>query len=171
MVKNISIILVSLWFALLAFMPKEELYYALEHKLVDYGIELNEHNIKSGLFSLEISDIDIYVEGIKIAHINQMDFFITLVFNKLNISDIILDSSIKSLIHLDIQQIQNANLVYSIISPQKADISLEGDFGNATGYININRVLHLNFSMTKNLNSFTNILEKDDNGWYYETKF
>jgi len=31
MVKKISIVLVSVWFAFIAFMPKEELYYLLEN--------------------------------------------------------------------------------------------------------------------------------------------
>jgi len=171
MVKNISIALVSIWFALVAFMPKEELYYTLEHELVNYGIEFNEKSIKSGIFSLEISDIDVYAEGIKVAHIDHMDFLITLLFNKLDIKDIVLDSSINSLIHMDIQTVQTAHLTYSILSPVKVNIALKGDFGDAHGYIDIHRVLRLDFSELKSTRSLKNILKKDDNGWYYETKF
>jgi len=171
MVKGTLILLVSLWFSLIAFMPKEELYYALEHRLVKYGIELNEKSIKSGIFSMDISDIDVYVEGIKIAHIDHINFLITLVFNTIDISDIILDNTLNSLIHINIKKIQKAYITYSITSPLKAKISLDGDFGKAQGYIDTNRSLRLNFSEPKNLKSLRYILKKDDNGWYYETKF
>ena len=171
MVKNILVIIISLWFSIVAFMPKEELYYTLEHKLVKYGIELNEKSIKSGIFSMDVSDIDVYVEGIKVAHIDHIDFLITLLFNTIDLSNIQLDSSVSSFVPSSIKKIQEGHIVYSVTSPFKAKITLNGDFGKAQGYIDTNRSLRLNFIELKSKNSFKYMLKKDDNGWYYETKF
>jgi len=170
--KSILIILISLWFSLIAFMPKEELYYALEHKLVkDYGIELNEKSIKSGIFSMDVSDIDVYAEGIKVAHIDSMKFLITLFFNTLDISDISLDKNLNTFLPSSIQEIQKANITYTITSPLKANISIDGNFGKAKGYVDINRTLRINFTELNNPKKLKYILKKDDNGWYYETRF
>jgi len=172
MVKNTLILLISLWFSLVAFMPKEELYYTLEHRLVKYGVELNEKSIKSGIFSMDVSDIEVYIEGIKIAHIDHMNFLITLFFNTIDISDIKLDKGLNSLIHLDIQQIKQTSITHNIISPLNAKIYIQGDFGKAKGYyLNADRTIRLNFIELKDIKSLKYMLKKDDNGWYYETKF
>jgi len=139
--------------------------------LVDSGIKLNEKSIKSGIFSLEISDIDIYAQGIKVAHVDHMNLLITLLFNKLDIDNIVLDKSLNSLAHFDIQQITTAKLTHMIFSPMKATIFLDGEFGQAVGYINAQRILRLDFAEIQNSSSLKRILQKDDNGWYYETKF
>ena len=45
MVKNIFISLFFLWFAILIFMPKQKIYYTLEHELLKQDIKINEKGI------------------------------------------------------------------------------------------------------------------------------
>ena len=168
MVKNAFIVLLSLWFALVIFMPKKELYYALEHKLDDYGIVLNEKEINENIFSLKIKDIDVYTEGIKMAHLDSIDFFTIIFYNTLDVSNVFIDSSLKSFVPLKIEKL---DIVYNIINPLKVNIKTNGEFGKAVGYIDYNRTIYLDFIEIKNIKSFKKNLKKNSNGWYYESKF
>jgi len=60
MVKQIFIFIVLLWFSILLFMPKQELYYKLEKELEIKNIKINEESINTGLFSLTLNHADIF---------------------------------------------------------------------------------------------------------------
>jgi len=167
-VKNIFIALVSLLIAIVIFMPKQELYYKLEKSLDSYGIILNEKKIDENLFALDMSDIDVYAEGIKVAHIDNIHCFIGIFYNYIDISGVVFDKSLKSFVPL---KITKADITASILNPTQATIGIDGDFGKAKGYVNINGVLHLDIIDVKDIKAFKRSLHKNGNGWYYETKF
>jgi len=168
MVKNAFIVFLSIWISFLVFMPKKELYFALEKELSKSGIELNEKSIDSNIFGLDIKDIDVYVENIKLAHIAQIDFKTLLFFNTVNIDKISIDSSLKSMLP---QDINHTEMRYSIFNPKEVTVSSSGDFGFVKGYINIDKTLHLDFIKALNIKPFQRELKKGENGWYYEKKF
>jgi len=168
MVKKVLIVIVSVLIASLIFMPKKELYFALEHKLVDFNIKINEGSINDTLFGLEITDADLYAQGIKVAHISNIDFTTLFIYNSISMSDISVDSSLKSMAP---QNIANAKLTYSIISPLKVKISSNGDFGKVEGYLDFNKTVYLEFIEVGDIKPFIRGLKKNDNGWYYEKRF
>jgi len=170
MVKNIFIIFIVFWFALLLFMPKQELYFTLEKELLKQDIEINEQSIEEGIFSLNLIKPVIYVKGIKIATIEKINIF-TLVFQtNINLKSLILDDSLKSFAP---QKIDVANISYSLFSPFKVIIDGKGSFGVIDGHANLDeRNLRLHFSeTTKELDSIKSNLKKDEKGLYYETSF
>ena len=170
MVKNIFITFIVFLFALLVFMPKQELYFTLEKELAKQDIEINEQSIEEGVFSLNLIQPVIYVKGIKIATIEKINIF-TLIFNtNINVKSLILDDTLKSFAP---EKIDVANISYSLFSPFKVNIEAKGSFGVIEGIANLNeRSLRLDFNeTTKGLDTIRSNLKKDEKGLYYETSF
>ena len=170
MVKNIFITFMVFWFALLVFMPKQELYFTIEKELAKQDIEINEQSIEEGVFSLNLINPVIYVKGIKIATLEKINIFTLIFHTNINIKSLILDDSLKSFAP---QKIDVANISYSLFSPFKANIEAKGSFGVMDGRVNLNeRNLRLDFTeTTKELDSIRSNLKKDEKGLYYETSF
>ena len=170
MVKNIFITIIVFWFALLVFMPKQELYFTLEKELLKQDIEINEQNIEEGLFSLNLINPEIYVKGIKIATVEKINIFTLIFTTNINLKSLILDDSLKSFVP---KMTDVANISYSLFSPFIVNLEAEGNFGLLEGNVNLNeRKLRIDFSeTTKELDSIRSNLKKDEKGLYYETSF
>ncbi len=169
MVKKIFIALFVVWFALLMFMPKQELYYKLEKELAKQDIVINEQSIKEGIFSLTLNQPSVYVKGIKIATLEKVSFFTLLFYTKIQIDSLLLDDSLKALAP---QQTDKAISSHSLLSPMDILVNAEGSFGFIDGGANLKeRTLRLDFIETKEIESIKSKLKKDDKGWYYETSF
>jgi len=128
MVKKSIGIIFAVWFTLLLFMPKEEMYYKLEKILSEQDIKLNEKSIESGLFSLTIKDVTVYGKGIALAHVDQIDFFTLLVYNTLQIENIVTDEVLHSKVPSKIQEVK---LEYTAWMPKSVKIDTNGSFGYA----------------------------------------
>jgi hypothetical protein len=89
-------------------------------------------------------------------------------FNKINLHKIAIASSLKSILP---QNIDDINITYSVLSPLRANISANGDFGEVKGYMDFNRTIHLDFVKVGDIKKFKRELKKNENGWYYENQF
>ena len=169
MVKNIFISLFFIWFAILIFMPKQKIYYTLEHELHKQGIEINEKSIEEGMFSLNITGAKIYVKGIEVANIDEISFFTLLFYSNVTISSIVVDDYLKEYTPGDVEKFIT---MHSILSPLEAFMTISGDFGIAEGIVDIaNRNLRIDIIDIESMNSIKSMLKKDEKGWYYETSF
>ena len=168
MVKKTFIILLSIWIAFLIFMPKKEIYYALEHQLVKFGIKLNEKNIINTIFDLTIDNMEVYYDGVRLMDINKSEFVTFIFYNQIKLHQITFDKSLQLMLP---QNINDINVTYSVLTPMKANISATGEFGEVSGYIDFNKTIHLEFVKVGNIKQFQNELKKDENGWYYENQF
>ena len=170
MVKNIFITIMVFWFALLVFMPKQELYFTLEQELAKQGVEINEQSIESGIFSLNLIKPTVYVKGIKVATLEKINVFTLFFTTNINVKSLVLDDSLKSFAP---QKIDVANISYSVFSPFNVNIEAKGSFGLLEGSANLNeRSVRLNFTeTTKEIDSIRSNLKKDEKGLYYETSF
>jgi len=168
-VKNIFISLFVVWFAFLLFMPKQELYYALENELLAQGIEINEEEINPGIFSLQVKNITVYVKGIQVAKIEELNFFTLLFYSAVNVEVLKIDDSLKAFVPLDISK---TVLMHSLLSPYQAFVTTMGSFGLAEGVIDIDkRSLRMDLINAEDIKTFKSQLKKDEKGWYYETSF
>jgi len=160
MVKNIFIGFFVIWFALLVFMPKQELYFTLEKALVKHDIEINEQNIEEGVFSLNLTNPVIYVKGIKIASIEKINISTFIFTTNINIKLLMLDDSLQSFVP---EKIDDANISYSLFSPFKVNIEAKGSFGLINGHINLNeKSLRLDFTeTTKEIEKILKKMTKD----------
>ena len=168
-VKNILIALLVFWFALLLFMPKEELYYAVEKTLNQEGIEINEKEISTGLFSLTLKDVTVYVKGINIATVEEIDIFTLFVYSNVNVRNLIFDDSLSAFVP---QNIEKSILMHSLLSPFEVFITTMGSFGLAEGIADLKtRKVRLDILDEKKMKSIRSQLKKDEKGLYYETSF
>jgi len=169
MVKKIIITLLIVWFSLLVFMPKQELFYKLEDQLAKQEIKINETSIDEGLFSLTLNQATVYVKGIEIATIEKINFFSLLFYTKVELDALLLD---EALVAMAPRQIEQAVLSYSVLSPMDAKVNATGNFGVIEGSIDLQgRKLHVDFTETKEIETIRGQLKKDEKGWYYETSF
>ncbi len=169
MVKKIFIALFIIWFGLLVFMPKQEMFYKLEKELEKQEIKINEKSLEEGLFSLKVKEASVYVKGIPLATIEEITLFTLLFYTKVELHSLLLDDSLKGMVP---QHMDRAILSHSIISPSMAAMYAQGSFGTVEGNIDLKeRVLRLDFNGTKEIEMIKSQLKKDEKGWYYETSF
>jgi hypothetical protein len=169
MVKKAFLLTVLLWIALLAFMPKEEIYFALERELAKQGVEINEQKITEGIFDLTIESPVIYVKGIKAATAQKVTFFTTLFMTRIAVSDLRIDTQLRAMLP---ESAKMLTLTHSVLDPLNIYIDAEGSFGVLTGSISVkDHKVHIDFVETKEIGTIKSSLKKGEKGWYYETTF
>ena len=168
-VKNIFLGLIVFWFSMILFMPKQEIYYALESELIKEGIEINETTLDEGLFTLKARGVTIYVQGIKVAKIEKVRFFTLLFYTSVKIDGVVLDEGLSSFMEADIER---TVMLHTLLSPLKVFITSMGSFGLAEGEIDLKqRKVRINLTDVKKIGSLKRELTRDKKGWYYETSF
>jgi len=169
MVKNILIALCIIWFALLVFMPKRELYYQLEKELAKEEIIISGEKIEEGWFSLTLKEPSVYVKGIKIATIEEIDIFTLLFYTKVELKTLLLDKSLKAIAP---QHTEYIVLSHSLLSPLQVLLDAQGEFGAIKGYADLRkRKMSLDFIEAKEIGIIKSQLKKDEKGWHYERSF
>jgi hypothetical protein len=169
MVKKFFILSFLIWGALLVFMPKKEIYYFFEKELLSHKIQINEKRIDTSMFSLNIYDATIYVKGVKIATVKELNFFTVLFYSKITLSDLQFDRILKKKIP---QTVEHLGLYQTIISPITLPLDLNGSFGEVEGEISLaTRKLFLQFINVGKVETIQKSLKKNDRGWYYEKTF
>ncbi|RUM67109.1 MAG: hypothetical protein DSZ06_01950 [Sulfurospirillum sp.] len=169
MVKKSLGIIFAVWFTLLLFMPKEEMYYKVEKILAAQDITLNEKSIESGVFSLNIKDVTVYAKGIALAHIDEIDFFTLLVYNTLRVDNLVVDEVLQSKVPA---QTKEAVLTHQIFSPLTVSVDANGTFGYVEGSIDLSsKQVHIDFVKEKEIEMIKPFLQKGKKGWFYEKSF
>ncbi len=171
MVKNIFIAIVVIWLSLVIFMPKSNLYYKLEEELAKQDIKLNEKMIEDRLFSLHIEGVDIYLKGIYMATIKEINLFTLLFYSDLSIEEIGLREPIKNMMPNGVEIV---NISHSILSPLNLVVDANASLGSIKGLVDLgHRNIRISLDNIKNIAKIKSIvkIKKDKNGWYYETAF
>jgi hypothetical protein len=169
-VKKFFIVLFVVWFALLLFMPKKEIFYTLERNLEAQGVQINEKEIDEGLFSLNLIDATIFYKGVKVATVEKINIFTLLFTTNIHISTLELDDALKAFAP---QKIDSADITQLLFAPYTLNITALGSFGEMKGLVDLkNGKLRLDFlNTTKEIDVIRPNLQKDEKGWYYETSF
>ena len=169
MVKKSIGILFAVWFTLLLFMPKEEMYYTVEKMLVAQDITLNEKSVDEGFFSLTLKDVTVYVKGVALANIDEIDFFSLFFYNTLSIDNLVVDEVLHSKVPAKTEE---AVLTYQIFAPLTVSIDANGSFGYAQGSIDLaDKQVHVDFVKPKEIDMIKPFLKKGEKGWFYEKSF
>ena len=169
MVKKILIALALVWFGLLLFMPKQELYYKLEKELEKKAVKINEKSIDEGLFSLTISGADVYAKGIKLATIEKLSFFTLLFYTNVEVENLMLDDSLKEVAPT---KTDTLSISHALWNPIHININAQGSFGGLNGDVAFaEKTLRLDFNDSKGIEMLKPKLKNDEKGWYYETSF
>jgi len=169
MVKKTVIALVLLWFALLLFMPKIQLYYLLEHNLAKREIKLNESRISESPFGLRVTGMQVYFKGIPIAKIEKTEAVTLLFYNRISTAQITLDALLKEKFPASIEKLV---FQYSLIDPLHIHISGSGSFGTLEGNYDLRaHKLHIDIAAGKDIGMIGQWLKRGEKGYYYETSF
>ena len=165
MVKKIFFIFLLLWFALILFMPKQELYFALERIIAEQGIKINEKTIEEGTFGLQLKGITVYAKGIKVATAEQVSLVTLLFYNRIDIENLHTDKGLKSIVSLSLDHIV---LSYSIVDPMHVYFSANGSTGEYKGSISLREhKAYFEQIEEKGQGTLKSFLKKDKQGWYY----
>jgi len=169
MVKKLVTGLFLIWFILILFMPKEELYFKVEQELVQHDIVLNEESREEGVFSLDLKNVTIYVKGIPLVTVEKISFFTFIFYHSLEFEKIYIDESLKNMTPT---AIKNLRISHGIWLPQTLSLEAEGVFGEAEGIIDIeSRKLRFDVNDSTSLEMIRPPLKQGEEGWYYETSF
>ena len=169
MVKKSALIILAIWFSILLFMPKTELYYTLEKTLANQDIKLNEKSIDEGLFSLTLKDVTIYVKGIALANIEELDFFTVLFYSSLDVVNLQVDEALHSKVPALTKE---ASFTHNLLSPLILSVDANGSFGIIEGEIKmLNKEVRIDFVKVGDMSMIQSYLTKDEKGWFYEKSF
>ena len=169
MVKKVFLTVLLVWIALIVMMPKQELYYKLEQELKNEGLVISGEVIDEGWFSLALEHPGIYYKGIKVATAEELSLFTLLVYSKASLSGLKIDSSLKRYAP---EQIDEAVITHTVITPTEVGIQTSGIFGEASGMADLDeRSLTLTFDEKKGLGMLSSKLKQGEEGWIYETSF
>jgi hypothetical protein len=154
---------------ILVFMPKQEFYYQLEQTLSKNDIVISNETFSEGWFSLKVKNASVYVKGIKVATIDEINLFTLLFYTDVSLENIKLDESLKSLF---LEKIEEIGLSYGILRPFHVNIDMKGDFDEAQGSVDLKtKNLFVNFAEVDSLGTVKRQFKKVEEGWQYETSF
>lgn len=152
------------------FAPKQELYYLLEKKLKEKDIVLSNETVTDTWFGLNIKNADVYIKGIKMANIADLQLNIFFFYNTLNIENINIDESLHGMAPKAIDELK---VKYSVLNPLNVTINGLGSFGTATGAVALkDKQVYIDFPVAKDIQTIKKFLKKDETGgWYYEANY
>lgn len=160
--------------ALIAFLPKKNLYYYAEEQLFKYKTVITNEQVDAGLFSLSLQHADIYVEGIRAAKVMEATLGIYVLHNVLHLHQIRLSGMAKNFLPT---RIDSLTLSYDLWDPMQVHLDAKGEFGEAKGEIlplSNKMVIRLKPSKTmlRKYRSILSRMKKAKNGEYsYEQRF
>ena len=177
MVKKLSLFFAYALFFILALMyftPKTSLYYMLEEELKKYEVVISDENLQDKGFSLNVSDLNVYVKDINSAEVKNVNIKVFALYNSLNVEDISLSSVAATFIPVNIDEL---SVSYSVFNPLNIVLKGNGGFGTADGSFHIlERTLHFDVvpsdEMIKKYKNSMRQLKKNENGSYsYDKTF
>jgi len=169
MVKKITGSILFVFLLVFVLMPKQELYYKLEHELAKEGIIIGNEKISEGWFTLKLEDASVYVKGIKVATIKEAEMFSLFFYTGVSLKEITLDHSLRSAV---CEQMNEINLLHNVLNPFEVDVEADGDFGESSGVFSLNtQKLTMNFKEFGKLGTLKGQLKKVEEGWQYESSF
>jgi len=158
--------LILLWL----FAPKHELYYLLEKSLKEKNIIISNETITDTWYGLKLTNADLYVNGIKMAKVDELNFKFFFLYNTLTIDQINVNEAFQT---MSPKVINNLKATYSVLNPLKVTLNGEGSFGTLDGVVTpLKRHIEILFPVAKELKTIKKFLKHDKTkGWYYEKNY
>lgn len=169
MVKKIALVFVLVWFVFILFMPKEQIYFKIEQELAKHDIVLNEESRSEGIFSLSLENVTVYIKGIPLITLKEVEFCTFLFYSSINLETIVIDESLKAFTPTTLD---NAQVSHMVLMPLDLHLEVNGPFGQANGNADMKeRILRIDVEDIQALEMLSAKLKQGEEGWYYETSF
>jgi hypothetical protein len=107
-------IIILFFTVLIVFFPKEQLFNYAVNKLYNQKIYLTNYKYQDNLTNINIQNTNIIFESINMAHIDNIDAKLFVVYNNIDINNISIDESLNSFVP---STIKNININYNILKP------------------------------------------------------
>ncbi len=155
--KKFFLIFTGFFIGIIVFMPKEHIFYKIQHILHNKGTDIIT-NIKSTPLNLSLENTDIYYLQIKTGEIKKVLIKPFIIFNEIKAKEI----------KLNIGNIIIKNLQVIYIPFMDAKIKGDGNFGEFNGYMNFKEIKIYIKKPSRKILAF---LKKDKKGYFYYAKF
>ena len=113
-------------FALMAFIPKQSVYYLAEENLKKFDVVISKESLVQSLFSLEVDNLDISAKGIESAYVNSVTMTFLGLYNSVTLKEIKLSSLVEAYLP---SKIKLVNIDYSLLHPLTVKAGSIGEFG------------------------------------------
>ena len=168
-VKIVAVIAV-VFLSLVAFMPFKEGYFALEDKLAQHRIYLNETYIDERFGGLGAEETALIVDGLTVANVKRWDAQTALLWTRLRMEGIAISKSLASMVPVD--HIDTLTVTHTLMRPKQFRIVARTDKGNFEANSTIGeRRLRFYAQGDRNDSSLPAGFQHDKQGWYYEIAF
>jgi len=176
MVKLLKLLAYIIFFvlALIFFIPKASVYYAVEKKLLQEKVILSAEEIVDSGFSLQLNHSKVSYKSIQSANIESINVKMFLFYNSLSVNNIELTSMASSFVPLHIDKL---DVTYTVFNPLNIIANASGEFGEAIAEVNIldrnvSILLIPSQQMLKQYKGTLRSLKKNQNGEYeYDKTF
>jgi hypothetical protein len=115
-------------------LPKKNIYYFIEHKLIEKNIQIVNETLSDNLFSFSLASLDILYNKITIAQVDKISIFPYLFSNTIEIKELVINEIFTSSVP---SKIENIKIVYSLLNPLNVELYARGDFGLIEGDMGI----------------------------------
>jgi len=121
-------------FAIIAFLPKEELYYFAAQKLKEEKIDFSHKIIQDKLYGMAIEELHIFYSDIDLVQIEKLKLNLFFFYNNLVINSVHLNNTAAKFAPKGLKDI---NVVYTVFDPLKINIDGRFNGGTIQGSINL----------------------------------
>lgn len=163
---------VVFYITLILFLPKNEIVLYIDNKFLSKNEVKQNIQLENKIFGYSALNSRLMYQGNSIAQIKSIEINPYLVYNSIEISRIKLEGIVGGFFP---SEIDKASIVYNITNPTKLSITIKGDFGNATGYLDI-VAMKIHFEvvpsalMKKGYSFILNNMKKSNEIYIYEYK-
>ena len=173
--KMLRFLLWSLLFVYLAIalLPKESLFYQAERLLEPMKIYVNEADLSDRLLNFKLHEATILYQDVEAATIEGISLTTLLFYNRLSLTPFAIKEELAAFVP---PKIATLSITQHILMPHKISIEAAGDFGTATGYVDLfERKLHIDivFSslVSRDYPALLKMVKHNAEGYYYEQAF
>ncbi|SFV53991.1 hypothetical protein MNB_SM-7-997 [hydrothermal vent metagenome] len=131
LVKIVSLLLFFIM-ALLIFLPKKNLYYYAERELKNYKAVIDNEQVSSRAFGLDIENANLYIEHIRVAKIMDLHITTYLIYNVIEAKQIRLSGVARSFLPTQVDQLK---ISYRLWDPLEIVFEANAPFGKVRGSI------------------------------------
>jgi hypothetical protein len=167
-VKRIGIGIVVVLLSVVIFAPKDRLFFLLEQSLEQNDVVISKELVDNGVFGVDIDNAHISIKGVTMAKIGRIDISSLILFSSIDISNVALDETSKAMIPLSEF---NLSISHSLFAPKTLGLSLshQGIEVQATLRFMDEGVVRIEMEDINGSDWLKPMMQKDENGWYYET--
>lgn len=169
--KKFIILFIIFYLALIAFMPKENLYYTLKNRLKSERITLSEENLSDNFILLKGDELLIYYDGIASVAVDKFSVMALGLYNKIEAYNVAPAKDLKSMFNFSADSVK---ITYAVWDYKSVNIYAEGDFGVINGVFNpLTQMLKVELEPSAAFEKSSVIrqyFKKSDEGYSYESK-